>query len=139
MHSADIQSLEAAYRATRYTVPSLGLVVRIGELHPDMDALLNREGVPGWAFVSAANPRSGALCENENLARHQNLLDQLAASSYVYFEGLGEPATADWTPELSVLILDIERDAALDIARSYEQNAIVYGPPGHEAELLWVK
>ncbi|KAF0811681.1 hypothetical protein IGB42_03839 [Andreprevotia sp. IGB-42] len=129
--------LAAAYRATRYTVAALGLVLRIGQRHPDLDALLTRRQFDGWAFVAAANPYSGALCEQENRARHQNLLEALATGQHVFFEGMGEPVGSDWQPELSVLILGISRDDALALARYFEQNALVYGRVGDMAELVW--
>ncbi|SMC22248.1 Protein of unknown function [Andreprevotia lacus DSM 23236] len=127
--------LERAYRATRYCVPALQLVLRIGEHSPALDALLRDNGLESWAFISAANPYSGVLCDYENRARHQNLLDALVGQPF--WEGSGEPDSPGWLPEPSVLVLGIARDAALVLAQRFEQNAIVSGKLGEAAALIW--
>ncbi|BCL75379.1 hypothetical protein JHS3_11150 [Jeongeupia sp. HS-3] len=137
MTPAERASLDAAYRATRYVVPALQLVLRIGRSHPDLDAVLQQHGVVAWAFVSAANPRSVALCEHENRARHQNLLDALVAQGLTHFDGLGEPADRNWAPELSVLVLDLSQDAARCLGCQFDQSAVVWGEYGAVAELCW--
>ncbi|GHD70046.1 DUF3293 domain-containing protein [Jeongeupia chitinilytica] len=137
MDAAERQRLEAAYRATRYVVPELHLSLRIGRHHPDLDAVLHQHGVVAWAFVSAANPRSVALCEYENRARHQNLLETLHRRGFVCFDGLGEPLLAGWTPEPSVLVLGLSQDEAIRLGRDFDQHAVVHGALQGAALLCW--
>ncbi|GAA5785080.1 DUF3293 domain-containing protein [Chitiniphilus shinanonensis] len=134
------QQFGAAYRATRYVVPSLALTLRVDAPHPDLDGELQRRGVAEWAFVSACNPYSAAqLCAHENLARHQNLIDAVRAAGWGCFEGAGEPAAGDWAAEPSLLILGIGRDEALALGCRFEQNAVVLGRLGGVAELAWCR
>ncbi|TJZ76332.1 DUF3293 domain-containing protein [Chitiniphilus eburneus] len=141
MESGELeQCFGAAYRATRYVVPSLALALRIGATHADLDAVLQRHGVRSWAFVSACNPYSAAqLCAHENLARHQNLIDVVRQSGWVCFEGAGEPRGGDWAAEPSLLILGIARGDAMALGERFEQNAVVFGDMGGVAELLWCR
>ncbi|WP_432720389.1 DUF3293 domain-containing protein [Jeongeupia wiesaeckerbachi] len=137
MNQAERQRLDAAYRATRYVVPALGLSLRIGLHHPDLDAVLLQHGVVAWAFVSAANPRSVALCEYENRARHQNLLDLLRHRGLVCFEGAGEPLQPGWAPEPSALVLGVSQAGALRLGRDFDQHAVVQGALNGPATLCW--
>ncbi|MBM3115699.1 DUF3293 domain-containing protein [Jeongeupia naejangsanensis] len=137
MDAAERQRLDAAYRATRYVVPALRLGLRIGRHHSDLDAVLLQYGVVAWAFVSAANPRSVALCEHENRARHQNLLDALRWCSLVCFEGAGEPLLPGWAPEPSVLVLGLSQADAVRLGCEFDQHAVVCGVLSSPAVLCW--
>ncbi|AOX99252.1 DUF3293 domain-containing protein [Jeongeupia sp. USM3] len=137
MDAVERQRLEAAYRATRYVVPALQLGLRIGRRHPDLDAVLQQHGVVAWAFVSAANPRSVALCEHENRARHQNLTDTLAQCGVTWFDGIGEPLDAGWAPESSALVLGVSAERATQLGHDFDQYAVVFGELGGAAQLLW--
>lgn len=137
MSSVDRAALDAAYRRTRYVVPSLQLTLRVGQHHPDLDEVLSREGVQSWVFLSAANPYSGLLCDAENRARHDNLLRALDEAGYRYVEGYGEASGENWPAERSVLILGMDHAAAAQWAERFEQNAVVAGVLSGTAELLW--
>ena len=60
------------------------------------------------------------------------------------FNGEGAPNPtgpdwpADWPPETSLLVLGLPEPAAADLARRYEQNAILHGALGGPARLVWI-
>jgi hypothetical protein len=79
--SGDRRSLHEAYRATSYraTLDGERVEIRIGERTPRLDALLRVRGVSTWAFVTAANPHATRLPDDENAARHAELVRTIAA------------------------------------------------------------
>jgi sugar phosphate isomerase/epimerase len=135
----ELLELESLYQRANYVVlnPTDRIVIRIGEVSAELDELLLRRGAKSWAFVSAHNPYSRPLSADENNARHEALKDRLNSAGLVFFEGYGESPTGDWEPETSLLILNIDRDAAISLGLELEQNAIVVGEIGGEPELVW--
>ncbi len=123
-----------AYINTSYEVFNSALSIHIGDYHPDLDHLLDEHQSETWAFITAFNPRSEVLLEEENLKRHDLLLKDLNA--FNLFEGQGVGEDPAWEPELSPLVLGISQEEAIKIGKKYEQNAIVTGRKGGVAELI---
>ncbi len=112
------------YLETEYIVsddPPLPLHVR--EYNPDAVILLASFGVSGAAFITAWNPHSERLSDEENETRQARLLAEIEAMRLNYLVGFGEGV--DWR-EYSYLILGIERAAADDLAVRFEQNAYLW-------------
>lgn len=135
----DKHALEAAYRQTTFYVdhPSGDFGIKLDEPCPRLDALLTTYAVKQWAYVTAWNPRSRALSAEENAARHEELLAQLAPLGYPVFTGRGQPDNVDWVAEESLLILGIDENPALLLGEGFEQHAIVVGRAGEYAQLRW--
>ena len=131
--------LDRAYRATTYRVYVAGgeIDIRIGERSAALDGLLEERRASSWAFITAWNPGSRALAEDENAKRQAELLALLRERGFERLEGSGIPARADWQPEESVLVLDVDRDDAVGIARQFGQVAIVAGERGGAAALVY--
>lgn len=129
--------LERVYRATRYEVPVLDLVLTIGQTSPGLDQLLREHGVEAWAFISAANPHSRLADAARNARQHQRLIQRVQASGSKYYEGLGVAEDRSWPAEPSLLILGIKRSDAVSLGREFEQNAIVAATLGEAAALVW--
>lgn len=134
-------ALRQAYLDTIYRVAGEGQVIdiHIGERNAALDQLLKTSKARQWAFVTASNPRSRVLSEHENAQRNAEMKSSLAQASWCTVDGIGLPARSDWQPEQSVLILGIDGNAAIALARRWEQNAIVCGSLGQAAELVWVE
>lgn len=129
-------SLFDAYRDTTFCAdtPAGQLNIRIGQLHPLLDALLDAYGTTSWAYITAWNPRSADTEQRENEANPAALLRDL--DGYRVFEGEGVGADGDWPPEPSFLVLGLVEADALTLGRQYGQNAIVVGLRGELARLL---
>ena len=125
-----------AYRDTTFCAdtPAGQLQIRIGQQHPELDALLEDHGMASWAYITAWNPRSEDIGQRENEANKAALLRDLAG--YRVFEGEGVGADGEWPPEPSFLVLGVTNADALKLGRKYGQNAIVLGRQGDTAELL---
>jgi sugar phosphate isomerase/epimerase len=117
----------AAYRATRYRVfAHIPIDMRIGETSAAMTALLARHGAGSAVFVTAFNPFSQRLCDDDNAARQRRLKAHLARLGFATIEGAGIDPTGQWPSEESVLALGADRPAADDLMRKFEQNAVVF-------------
>lgn len=121
------ESLLKAYKQTTYAVPSLKINIRIGEKCPLLDQLLQKLERRSWCFVTAWNPQSKLLSDEENKKRNHKLREYLIQSVYIYYDGLGVGDDGQWPPEESFLVIGINRLEALRIAESWGQNAIVFG------------
>lgn len=133
------QRLQAAYERTEYRVfaPDGTMVIQVGQLVPSLDVLLGEIGVEEWAFLTAYNPRSQLLEPSHNQQRQQRLRSELESTGLGVVPGEGAGLEPGWEPEPSFLVLGLDRDSALDLARRYEQHAIVVGKRGERASLVW--
>lgn len=113
-----------AYAETDYIVSDdPPLVLRVAEQNDDARILLASFGVTTAAFLTAWNPRSEKLSEDENLDRQMELLSEIEARRLNYLVGYGE--RGEWR-EYSYLILGIDRQGASELALQFEQNAYVW-------------
>lgn len=134
------ETLRKAYLQTTYRVATTPqpVDIRVGARNPALDRLLQAKGAREWAFVTASNPQSQPLSDDENARRNREMKQSLLAAGWRSVDGVGLPATPGWRPEQSVLILDIGRTAAMTLASRWQQKAIVCGMLGKVAELVWV-
>ncbi len=124
------QQLLKAYQETIYQVLYPPIAIQIGIPNPALDAFLIQHNSINWAFVTAWNPRSKQLSIQENNQRHEELIKLIKKVGYSCFFGKGIGKDASWTPEVSLLVLNIEIKAAIAIGQYFDQNAIVVGESG---------
>jgi len=129
-----MNDLIEAFKNTKYKVFEPDIIIEIGVLNQDVDGLLIEYKSVEWAFITAYNPYSRVLTNDENKMRHDELKE--LTKSYITFEGHGVGEDPAWEPELSLFILGISKEEASLIGKKFEQNAIVYGKTNSEPELL---
>jgi hypothetical protein len=131
-------ALQAAYRRTRFCADTeLGrVVIRVGEVCPVLDALLCARGCVTWVYVTVFNPGAVRMSDTQNFARQRELRDAVHQLGHSTFAGEGIGDDGAWPPERSVLVLGIERAAAVELGRRFGQRAIVCGELGGSAELV---
>lgn len=139
-HSDLPGELEEAYRRTIYRVSYVGdtIDVRIGEQNPSLDRILDQEGWEDWAIITAFNPRSVRLPLAENFERDGQLRNELVLRGLTFCRCLAIDPEGDWPMEHGFLVPGLNMEAAVEIARRYDQNAIVFGEIRRPAELLVV-
>jgi hypothetical protein len=121
--------LQAHYRIDIFKFPIL-----IGQISAELESYLDKENASTWTFITAYNPMSCVLSPEENEMRNLELETEL--KGYHYLHGEGRDPSGEWIPERSFLILDISREGAVELAKEFEQKAIVYGEKGKVAELI---
>ena len=99
------------------------LMLKIGEQNDDAKILLASFNTNDGAFITAWNPRSAILKDQENDDRQAALLAEIEMRHLNYLVGYGE--RGDWR-EYSFFILGIGRECASELAQQFEQNAYVW-------------
>jgi adenosylhomocysteinase len=133
--------LAGAYRSTTFrALTTTGPIdIHVGQSCPDLDALLRRESVSCWAFLTACSPGGRVLPAAENQQRHLALRRRLHGTGVPVVPGLGIGVDPDWLPEDSVLAVGLDRSTAATLGAEFGQDAIVVGDLGAAAELLWCR
>jgi hypothetical protein len=142
------KSLDVAYRRARYRLPGFTaqqqgaaepvLDLWIGRAEPRLRRLLSEHGAPHAALLTACNPRSVATSRVDNAAAMRALASAVRGAGYPSVESLATDPVGRWPDEPGLLIFGIGRDAALALARRFDQNALVWIDGAATPELLWV-
>lgn len=114
-----------AYKNTTYEVFEPKIKIHIGEYNEALEKLLGEHGEETWMFITASNPASKKLSNQENAERNLSLLAEL--NNYKVFKGRSIGDSEEWSPEESFLVLGISRARAIALGKKYGQNAIVFG------------
>ena len=138
MHQEHKNDLWRAYEQTHFYVRECTpeLCIRIGSHHDQLDQMLRDHQCGAWSYITASNPASEPLSDDENRSRNRELEALLKSQDLVFYRGEGIGSDSTWPAETSFLILGISREAAMQLGRQFGQNAIVCGSPGHVAELV---
>lgn len=78
------------------------------------------------AFLTACNPYSRPLDDAENEARQTELAQELTGRSLKFINALGSDNSGKCPGEPSFLVFGLSLETAKDIAKKYEQNAILW-------------
>jgi hypothetical protein len=120
-------ALWEAYEKTHFIVQSTPeFVLKIGQYSEELQQLFIQRSLSTAAFITAYNPFSQQLSEDENLERKEKLVKEIQSRGLNMLRGLGQDPDQKWEGEPSLLILDIAFEAAKKLARTYEQNAFVW-------------
>ena len=134
MKSGIDASLRQKYLDTDYIISDdPPLLMKIGEQSDDLRVLLGSMGVESAALITAWNPRSEQLTDDENDDRQGMLLTDIEKIRLNYLVGYGQ--LDDWQ-EYSYLVLGIDQDQATAMAARFEQNAYVWIGPAGIPELI---
>jgi hypothetical protein len=127
-----------AYRLTNYIAwtPLGEICLRVGVRNEKLAELLEPRASRNWAFITAFNPASLPRTREENIARQQQLESTLRKERRTFFPGEGIGDDPQWPPEQSVLVLDIDRATAGELAKEFGQNAILAGDERAVPELV---
>jgi hypothetical protein len=132
--------LDAAYRATTYRVflPGGCCDLRVGALSETLRCWLETAGASQFAILTAQNPGSQPLDEEENRLRQAQLECDLLEAGYEPFVGENVADQGDWPGEESCFVADIALEEALALAAKYGQNALICGIADGLPQLVWV-
>ena len=89
------------------------------------------------AIITAWNPLSKLLSEEENNKRNKKLHDSILDYTFLY--ALGQGANSSWPAEKSFLILGIDKESAEKLAVKYEQNAYIWLENNQLASLVFTR
>lgn len=137
---AERARLERLFRRARYRVElaSGAVELAIGERSAELDRDLERAGASTWAIVTACNPGSVLLGEEENRRRSAELARRLSDAGGSTHPSTGIDPDGQWPDEPGFLVTGVARAALVALAAELGQIAIVVGGRGGAAELLWI-
>jgi len=137
-----MNDLEAAYRNTDYWVddaPGEPFAIRIDEINLELDLVLTELGEFNWAYITACNPESMRLSDEENSKRMRQLETIVDERGLRCFHGRGQGRDDDWQAEPSLLIIgESAIPVGIELARQFGQKAIVVGQLSQTARLVWI-
>jgi hypothetical protein len=121
------ESLLQKYLASLYCFRDAGreFVLHVGVRSRELAALQRARGVRSSAYLTAWNPASEALSKEENGSRNASLRREVESLGLEVLDGEGRSPKRDWCEE-SFLILGLERDRALALARKCGQVAFLH-------------
>jgi len=130
--------LVLAYIHTTYRLLLPAYDLRIGQFNAAFDAWLQGQNAGTFAFITASNPYSQWLAQEENQRRNTLLEDHLRALSLSPLPACAAGDDQSWAPEPGFFTLGIEPEQAVEAGRAFEQNAIVFAERGKMPELWWI-
>jgi hypothetical protein len=117
-----------AFAETHYIVQhEAPFVMHIGQPCLELKALMAQHNALSASFITAWNPFSQTLHAKENQARQDELKANIKRRGLICIDGIGKHPSNNWPCEVSVLVLDLNLEAAKSLARHYEQHAFVWG------------
>ncbi len=124
----DLENLFEAYLQTDYIISdeTVDLTLRVNEKNSELDSLLTKYQTNSATFLTAYNPYSKPLSQVENEKRQETLVSILKEKGYTLLKGFGQSRTGNWQLEPSVMIIGINFQTALELARQFEQNAFIF-------------
>ena len=131
------EELLSAYTTTDFVVFDRGeeWALHVGVASPRVDDLLDSHGATHAIIVTAFNPRSRVLTPDANAARHRSLVRLLEERGLPFLYGEGRDPSGQWTAETECIVFGISLPEGLEIARRFEQNAVVFIERGQAPRL----
>jgi len=116
-----------AYREAKYVVGiDSPIVLRIGQVNRQLKILLETHKVTTAAFITAFNPYSEVLNDDQNQAAQNSLIEDIQKLGLAVINGYGQDMAEEWPREDSVLALGITESLAEGLADKYGQNGFVW-------------
>ena len=117
-----------AYLATDYRLghSEHDIILNIGVRSERLAALFTSSGIACGAFLTAYNPRGAIQSDEANDRGHVELAAMLHNQGIRPIEGSGKGKRSKWPAEKSYFALGLQLNAAKQIGRHFDQDAIVW-------------
>ena len=129
-----------SYKLANYHVDALpSFILKIDIHSPELESIYKTSHKHTAAFITAFNPYSQELSNQENKDRNHKLEELIQSLDFDYIHGEGKCGDGDWDGEKSFLIFGISEKQASEIGKEFEQNAIVWCDKDAIPQLLLLK
>lgn len=116
-----------SYREAKYVIEAENpITLRIGQVSQQLQEILKAHTVTTAAFITAFNPYSETLSDEENQKAQKSLLTDIDGLGYSVMNGCGQDVEEQWPREQSALVLGITESQAEALSDKYGQNAFVW-------------
>ena len=121
------KDLISAYEVTNFPVKSdPAFILNVNKVSEDLKTLYKQSRVDSAVFITAWNPYSKSLSNEENQLKNNDLENELNLRSLKFINGFGQDPLGQWAGEESFLVLGISLEASKKLGAQFEQNAIVW-------------
>ncbi len=135
----DQQTIQS-YMETNYQVEGpTHFILTVGHESDELLDLYKKLSVKSCAFITAFNPWSIPLSDEENIIREQRLVDFLRTKGYHSVPGIGTHPSNSWPGERSQMVWGISKSQAREIAAEFHQNAFVWAGQDRIPELILLR
>ena len=126
--SALDEVLIGAYRAAHYCVTGVAdpFLLRVDAQSTDLARCHSDHGVSRSAFLTAYNPRSQRVPDEDNERAHAHLERVLRDLGYVCLDALGVDPSGEWPAEPSLLVLGAGLEDARSLGVRFGQNGLLW-------------
>ena len=129
-----------AYQQTEYRVlGDVPAVLQVGVRCAQLALLQRLHQTDCSAFVTACNPRGELLEQPINARRQAALALEISRLGRLAIDGIGQHPAGGWPPEPSFLVPGLTREAAQQLGRQFEQNAILWSDADAVPELILLR
>ncbi len=134
--SAPPNSVEEKFRRTRFcvTFEASIMVVRVGSLHPLLDQLTK---FTSWAILKASNPDAIRYSDEDNCSFNSMLADELNNRGFTIENVQCRDVDRFESSEAAFFVTNADLESCLELARQFDQLALVAGQSHHRAEIIW--
>ena len=134
------QELISAYEVTNFHVKANpAFTLNVGQLSNALLRLFKENEVSSAAFITAFNPYSQSLSDEENRKKNDQLKANLISLKLIFINGFGQDPAGQWAGEASFLVLGIGLEAAKKLGNQFEQNAIVWSDSDAIPQLILLR
>lgn len=113
-----------AYLETRYRAGDL--LLQVGQENEPLRTTHGLYGVASSVFITAWNPYSQTLAEEDNRKAQEELRRVVRDHSWESLEGYGQHPSNGWPVEPSLLVFGPDLEEARLLGRQFGQNAVVW-------------
>lgn len=122
-----------AYLNSEYVLAPTSQYFKVGYEHKGKDDFFLSKGVKMYAWLTAANPRSKVLTDNENRIRMNELREDL--NGHMFFEGSSRSPDGTWEEE-GFWICNKDMHFLRNLGEKYGQNAFTFAVLEHSMQLI---
>ena len=130
--------ITAYLNANYYILEQEQFKFQIGVYSKDFENLFKQYNVNNGSFISAYNPRSQPTIQIQNKNKHRQFKNKLLKDNLLFLEAVSTDPAGRWSPEYAFLVLDINKNKAIQFGISLCQNAIVHIDSKAVPELILV-
>ena len=133
------KQLIAAYKETHFIINDFDKPILIDEafIFTPIEEY-SRCSIESIAFITAWNPYSEMLSLEKNTERNKKLLSEVESIGCYALKGIGINPNSDWPGEESYAIININKNKAIELAKSFEQNAFVWAQKNKKSKLIFI-
>jgi len=132
----NIEELRILYTDALYTISDLEINLVVGDRQLDFDIVLKDHHTKSACLITAANPYSQELTEEENITRNDELKLELDKKWKSVNAFSSDQKAQEWKEE-GFCVFGISLIEALTLAGKYGQHAILFYEIDKEVELIF--